>query len=144
MPLRLNSYFGTSRELQRLAHEARLLQALQQLYRQLVPATLGQGSHVLQLAQQILLVAADNSAVAAKLRQLAPDLVQQMQNNGYEITGIRVRVQVAAPALAAPTPVELSASGQQQLLNLAEELPESSLRNALQRLAGKRRSTPKL
>ncbi|MES1981457.1 MAG: DciA family protein [Pseudomonadota bacterium] len=143
MSQRLNSYLGTSQELQRLARQAALLRALQLLYQQLAPAALARGSHVLQLAQQTLLLAADNGAVAAKLRQIAPELTLQMQNNGYEVTGIKVRVQVTqSPPLGAP-PAQLSAEGQQQLQDLAQKLPDSSLKNAVQRLAAKRRNKDK-
>lgn len=112
--------------------------ALQREYEQIAPASLIRYSRVLQLEQQILTLAANNGAIAAKLRQLAPALTQALQNRGCEVTGIQVRVQVTqtAPESTAKRSV-VSAAGRKRLIELAVELPDSPLKNALQRLAQK-------
>jgi len=137
---RLNSYFGSSAELRQLSGKAGQLLDLQRLYAQIAPASLMRFSHVLQLDRQLMTLAADNGAIAAKLRQLAPELTRQLQNRGCEITGIQVRVQVAH---SAPPPVRppsiLSTAGRSRLTELAVTLPDSPLKSALQRLAGKTR-----
>jgi hypothetical protein len=134
---RLNSYFGTSPELRRLSGQARELLALQRHYEQLAPPALARFSHVLQLERQTLTLAAGNGAVAAKLRQLAPELLRQLQDRGCEITEIRVRVQVGLPpAKCHGVPVRLSAAGRRQLIDSAEKMPDSPLKSALRRLAG--------
>lgn len=136
MPHRLNSFFGTSPELRQLSSKAGQLLALQRHYEQVAPASLRRYSRVLQLEQKILTLAANNGAIAAKLRQLAPELTRQLQNLGCEVTGIQVRVQVTLPAAEhTPTPPTLSATGRQRLIELAVELPDSPLKSALQRLA---------
>lgn len=138
MSQRLNSYFGASPELRQLSSKAGQLQALQRHYEQIAPASLIRYSRVLQLEQQILTLAANNGAVAAKLRQLVPELTRTLQNKGCEITGIQVKVQVTLPAAeCTPTPPTLSATGQKRLIELAVELPDSPLKSALQRLANK-------
>ena len=138
MSQRLNSYFGASPELRQLSSKAGQLLALQRLYEQISPTSLRRYSRVLQLEQQILTLAANNGAIAAKLRQLAPELTRQLQNRGCEITGIQVRVQVTLPAAEhTPAPATLSATGRKRLSELAVELPDSPLKNALQRLAKK-------
>ena len=138
MSQRLNSYFGASPELRQLSGKAGQLLALQRQYEQIAPASLIRYSSVLQLERQILTLAANNGAVAAKLRQLAPELTQQLQNRGCEVTGIQVRVQVTLPAAERTlTPPALSATGRQRLIELAVELPDSPLKSALQRLAQK-------
>ncbi len=89
----------------------------------------------MQLDRQILTIAAYNSAVAAKLRQMAPDLLRHLLEHGHEVTVIQVRVQVSPPppASVAIKPA-LSSSGKQQLSELAGTLPDSPLRRALQEL----------
>ena len=138
MSQRLNSYFSASPELRQLSGKAGQLQALQRLYEQIAPASLLRYSRVLQLEQHILTLAANNGAIAAKLRQLAPELTEKLQNRGCEVTGIQVRVQVTLPAAEhISTPPTLSVSGRKRLIELAVELPDSPLKSALQRLANK-------
>ena len=136
MSQRLNRYFTSSRELRQLAHSVRELSALQQHYRRTVPLSLLRASHVQQLDRQTLTLAADNAAIAAKLRQLAPQLVQKLRQMGVEVTGIRVRVQVGTPAQRpAPKRRTLGAAGRQQMASLADSLPDSPLKSAIKRFS---------
>ena len=138
MSQRLNSYFDSSQELRQLAHKVEQLFSLQRHYEQAIPSSLARTSHVMQLDQQTLTLAADNGAVAAKLRQLAPRLAHLLQQCGHEVTAIQVKVQVALPPIPhLNSPAALSTAGQKQLLASAEKLPDSLLKNALQRLARK-------
>jgi hypothetical protein len=134
----LKSYFGANQELLQLSRKAGRLVQLQRLFEQLAPVALARASHVQQLDQQTLQLAADNGAVAAKLRQLAPQLVQLFQNSGIEVNEIQVKVRVVAPPVkhVAP-PATVSAAGRQRLTELADTLPDSPLKSALQRLAAK-------
>jgi hypothetical protein len=135
MSQRLNRYLN-SRELRQLAHSARELTVLQQHYRRAVPTSLLRASHVRQLDRQTLILAADNAAIAAKLRQLAPQLVQQLRQMGVEVTGIQVRVQVGTPAQrSAPRRRSLGSAGRQQMASLADSLPDSPLKSAIKRFS---------
>ena len=139
MSQRLNSYFDASQELRQLSHKVEQLAALQRRYEQFAPPSLARTSHVVQLDQQILTLAADNGAVAAKLRQLAPRLAEMLQQSGYQVTAIQVRVQVTLPTQPkSSSSATLSSTGQKQLLDSAEKLPDSLLKKTLQRLARKR------
>ena len=136
MSKRLNSYFDASHELRQLSLKAERLLALQRHYERVAPPSLVHASMVLQLEQQTLALAANNSATAAKLRQLAPELVQLFQDKGCEVTRIQVRVQVVQPcARRISRPVSLSETGRKRLAELAVELPDSPLKSALQRLS---------
>jgi len=112
--------------------------ALQKLFEQIVPASLLHYSRVLKLESQILTIAANNSAIAAKLRQIAPTITKKFQDGGCEVTGIQVRVQVTftPPAESVVRPV-LSRVGRNRLIELATGLSDSPLKNALQQLARK-------
>lgn len=102
----------------------------------MAPPSLLRSSHVAQIEDKTLILAANNGAVAAKLRQLTPELIRQLELQGCEVTGIQVRVQVTLPSTApAPQPSTLSEKGKQQLSNLAATLSDSPLKSALQRLA---------
>lgn len=139
MAPRLNSYFDASRELRQLSDKVEQLAALQRHYEQFAPPSLVRTSHVMQFDQNILTLAADNGAVAAKLRQLAPRLAQMLQQSGHQVTGIQVKVQVALPSKpSAISSVTLTSMAQKQLLDSAEKLPDSLLKQRLQRLARNR------
>jgi hypothetical protein len=58
------------------------------------PPDLIQASRVVNSRNGMLVIAADNGAVAAKLRQLAPRLLKNLQKQRAQITGIQVQVQV--------------------------------------------------
>ncbi|MBI4938952.1 MAG: DUF721 domain-containing protein [Nitrosomonadales bacterium] len=135
----MNSYLDASQELRQLSLKAGWLLSLQRHYEQLAPPSLTRASRVLAMEQQTLVLSADNGAVAAKLRQLAPELARLFQNAGCEVTRIQVRVQVALPpARHVSAPTQLSAAGRKKLVELAGELPDSPLRNALRRLAARK------
>ena len=93
---------------------------------------------VLGLNFGTLNIAVANPTVAAKLRHLAPELVVLLQNKDCEVSGIRVKVQVAYSS-AAPTlrPRELSHTARKALNELGSNLDESPLKQALQRMAKK-------
>ncbi|MGH8710041.1 MAG: hypothetical protein ACREVA_01790, partial [Burkholderiales bacterium] len=77
---------------------------------------------------------ADNGAVAAKLKQLTPSLLVKFQKRGYEVTAIRVEVQ-PPPRQAPPRKkIRLSGKAADHLQELAERLPVSPLRAALEGL----------
>ncbi|MDX8399093.1 MAG: DciA family protein [Gallionellaceae bacterium] len=131
----MNSYLAGNPELRQLSNKAGQLTALQRQYEQLAPISLIRHSHVLHLQQKILTLAANNGAIAAKLRQLAPELIQLLQNRGCEVTVIQVRVQVSVPPpVHTVTPARLSEAGKKHMTELAEKLADSPLKNALQRL----------
>lgn len=118
-------------------HAARLLR-LQRVFESAVPRPLTRGARVANLKLGKLVIHADNGAVATKLRQITPTLVNVFHNEAAEVTGIEVKVQprhdsrrAAADAGHAP----LGSHAKQGLTSLAERLPEDSpLRQALKHL----------
>ncbi len=107
---------------------------MQRLYREATPPALVRASRVIGFEQHILALGADNSAVAAKLRQLAPQILLNIQGNDSEVTGILVKVQVNPPMEHGPAGHTLSDAGRRQLAEFAETMKDSPLKNALQRL----------
>lgn len=135
MANRLNTLLTSSRELSQLTRKAQQLMALQRLLEQAIPASLKRGCRVLQLERQTMTLAADNSAIAAKLRQLSTDLAAKLQEMGCEVTVIQIQVQVNVPPHSSPPkPHLLSASGKNTLNEFAGKLSDSPLKEALNRL----------
>jgi hypothetical protein len=108
------------------------------------PSALAAATRVTDLKAGTLVVLADNAAVAAKLRQLAPRLLKHLQKQQTEVTGIRVDVQVKTHKIKAEDEVTkhpLPPEAIRDLEGLAETLPTSPLKSALVRLLARRRPT---
>ncbi|MBU1213882.1 MAG: DUF721 domain-containing protein [Gammaproteobacteria bacterium] len=140
MSNRLNDFLDADPKLKRLSLAARQLVWLQRQYRSIAPPSLVQGSRVLRFENNHLTLAADNGAVASKLKQLAPQLISLFRTRGCEVTGIQTQVQVNANPPAPPLPPRtVGEQGRVALDELAHELPEGGLRSALERLAHSKR-----
>jgi hypothetical protein len=135
LPSRLNAYLASNQDLQLLSSKVEQLSNLQRHYESIIPATLQRGSHVLQIHQQTVVIAANNGAVAAKLRQMSAELISLFQARGCEVTGIQIKVQVIIPACTVkPEPRKLGKSAREVLNKLGAELTDSPLKTALERL----------
>ncbi len=87
------------------------------------------------MEQHILKVGADNSAIAAKLRQLAPQILLRIQEDNAEVTGILVKVQVSQPMVRRRLPMRaMGETGARQIAELASTLDNSPLKRSLLRL----------
>ena len=136
MTLRLKSILTDRPELRRLVERTRQIQTLEQYYQKIAPPFIASSSHVLQLDRQNLVIAVDNGTVAAKLRQMTTEFISLFQGEGYEVTGIQVKVQVRYASVRRVSPKRtLSVNTQRQLNELAEKLGNSPLKLALSRLA---------
>jgi len=144
MPARkLDFYLNASKRLRSLAAAARHLAQLQQVFLQHAPPALTQSSHVSQLRAGTLVLLAENAAIAAKLRQLAPRLLTAYQNQGDEVTSIRVEVQVRATAPGVDFTRKtrpLSVETIENLQHLAISLDDSPLKQALTNLVAHQRA----
>jgi len=114
------------------------LTALQQHFSRVVAPQFSQSSQILGLRNGTLSIAMSNGALAAKLRQLAPEIVTKLQNRGCEVIGIRVKVQVNyTPVKPKPVTRLLTGKAQQELLELSEHLGDTPLKQALERFSRK-------
>lgn len=118
--------------------KAQSLSALHHYFISVAPPNLALSSQVLSLNSGILTVSVANSAVAAKLRQIVPELIVMLQNRGCEVSGIRVKVQVSfdrSPPIT--TPRRLGKAAQRALNELIQTLDDSPLKKALKKMAEK-------
>jgi hypothetical protein len=125
-------------DLRSLARNANRLKDLQHLLFAAIPPALAGASRVSNFKSGLLVISADNAAVAAKLRQMTPRLLSHLGKSEIEVTGIRVDVQVKAHKIKAEDTVTrraLPADAIQEISGLAERLPPSPLKSALTRLA---------
>jgi hypothetical protein len=139
---RIGDVIATSGDLQALTRKARRLRDLQQLLFEASPPSLAAASGVADLKSGTLIVVADNAAVAAKLRQLAPRLLLNLRESANEVTGIRVEVQVKPHKIKAEEQITkrgLPADAIKEFAALSEGLPDSPLKNALGRLVARHR-----
>jgi len=108
---------------------------LQLVYRAAVPKELARRSRVIDERSGTLVIAADTSGVAAKLRQLVPRIVADIVKCEPEVTAIRVEVQVNEDVVKRrPFRPQMTPQALKDLAALRDALPESPLRQALSRL----------
>ena len=95
MPTQKISFWLTAPpEVKALTKKVSHLSRLQQVFCEAAPPQLARACRVSNLRAGTLVVLADNPAVAAKLRHLAPSLLNKVQKFEAEVTGIRVQAQV--------------------------------------------------
>ena len=136
MAHRLVTLLGGNQELQPLLKKAHEVNELQHHFISVAPPYIAQSSQVLGLRLGTLTVAVANSTIAAKLRQLAPELATLLQGRGCEISGICVKVQVSyIRSNPMPAPRKLGKSAHSALNELSQSLPTgSALKLALEKM----------
>jgi hypothetical protein len=140
---KIGELIATSGSLRSLAREAERLKTFEHVLFEALPPALASASRVSSLKAGTLVVSTENSAIAAKLRQLAPRLVLHLRKSAIEITGIQVDVQVKTHKIKAEDDVTrpaLPAEAIQEIARLSQRLPVSPLKTALTRLASRRGS----
>ncbi|MBY0271107.1 MAG: DUF721 domain-containing protein [Burkholderiales bacterium] len=126
-----------------LTQATQCIAALQRLYAVCAPPDMVRASRVVNNRNGMLVIAADNGAVAAKLRQQAPRLLKNMQKQGGEVTGIRVQVQVERTVPTPRSRVEktpLPIDSIDKFEKLSKQVKDPALASALARLVARRRS----
>jgi hypothetical protein len=140
---KIGDVIANSSNLKSLTRQAQRLRDLEHLLFEATPLALARASRVTNLKSGTLVVAADNAAIAAKLRQLAPRLLLHMAKQGFEVTGIQIEVQVKPHKIKAEDEVtkrSLPADAIQEFERLSGRLPPSPLKSALARLVSRRRA----
>jgi hypothetical protein len=132
---RVGLLIDTLPELQALNREIRQLMAMQSVLAEVLPGNLATSASVALVKAGEMILFADNGAVAAKLRQMAPRILISLRQRGYEITGIRLQVQVSIRDNPLPQKqISLSAEARNAIDLLSERLKASPLKAALKHL----------
>jgi len=133
--IRVGLLLNSLPELQALNRELRQLAALQSALAEVLPANLATSASVALVKAGELILVTDNGAVAAKLRQMAPRILSSLREQGYEITGIRLQVQVRTRDNPLPQKqISLSSEARNAIDSLSSQLDPSPLKAALKRL----------
>ena len=117
--------------------------ALETRVRAALPAALAGYVRVADARSVELALLAASGAAAALLRQRSPELLETLSREGWEFTGIRVRVQ-ARPAAEIPQksmPKQIDDASVRRLVTLAGEVGDTALAHALRRLARQGRAS---
>ena len=138
MPVvKIGKLLAEAEELKAVSARTRRLRELQKLYSESAPGELAKASRVKGYRDGILLVAAENAATAAKLRQMVPTLLTRISKSEPEVNGIRIGVQVGGRAQAARTQQQknvLTTDALKKFDALAKRVGDEDLRSALARL----------
>lgn len=120
---------------------------LEQALRAVLPPALQSACHVLRFEDGRLTLGVPAAAHSAKLRQLGPRIAAALDQRGWQVNGIAVRVQASLSQplgqdvrLARPgKPNELGERGVDAFEELKAALPPSPLADAVERLVSRRR-----
>ena len=134
---KLDSFFITpASPLNRLALAAQQLNSISRIWETVAPIGLALFCRVGRLDDGVLTLFADNGAIASKIKQQLPSLLEKLQQRGSEITGIRIEVQVKIPSpeRSISPKQAISPKSLASLERLDAELEESPLKEALTNL----------
>jgi len=139
-PQRLVRVLSSEGELQPLLAKADELRALSGLVHRFLSADLAGGARVVNFKDSQLVLAASDSATAAKLKLLAPALVRFLAEGRWQVNSVSVRVQPSSPRGTQPTRrnVEFSTPAMEALGKLHASMRPSPAREALGRLLHRR------
>jgi hypothetical protein len=129
------SLLNANPELRPLLSKAWTLTTLEQHFAAIAPEFLADTTRVSDLEGGRLTLIARNAAIGAKLRQLAPDLVQSLRQRGCAVDALKIRIEVDFPPPSAP-PRELGPHALEALQDLEQHLEDSPLKQAISRLTG--------
>jgi hypothetical protein len=142
MPARkLSEILGADDALGNLAAASRRVQQLQRIYLEAVPAAFSRTSRIGWTRGGVVSVIASNGAVAAKLRQMTPRILERFRRHGLEFNSMRIEVQVDAMAERAPRTSgrKLSPRALSAVEDALHGIAPSPLHDALARLARRQR-----
>ena len=122
-----------------LMGQAKLLLALGRVIEPLVPIPLRKLYRVANYKQGTLLLFAANNSVAAKLRLLAPSLIEACLHRGTAVKELKVEVRPPAfpPTVRTAKRAFLSGNAKQTLKKLENSLDEGELRRRVRALVAK-------
>lgn len=137
MKSHIETYLEAAEGVGQVMAHARLLVKLARFYTEFAPTHLGQASRVANYkAGGIIVIHANNGAVATKLRQMAPSLAHDFSKCGAQCSEVQIKVQANEIQSQSRTPTQKPLSKRTcfELGNLASSLPNGPLRSALESL----------
>jgi hypothetical protein len=118
-----------------LMPHAEQVMSLRQSLAGVLPANLRRSCEIANYSQGKVVIFAENSAIAAKLKLMAPTLVRDLSKRVAQVTAIEVRVQPRTTTEHTVIRRELTDEAVQSLRKLGNQLSDSELKNAVLRFA---------
>jgi hypothetical protein len=123
-----------------LMPQARRLIELRGILSAALPQSLARWCSIANYKQGKVVIFAASGTVAAKLKLMRPTLVEHLSQQGFEVTGLEVRVQpLDRERQVFEKLSKISAEAAAKLAGLCEQLPDSELKIALARIAHRHR-----
>lgn len=133
-PKSLNSFLEDG--ISSLLPQTQRLIEIRQVFKRLLPDKLRRSSVIANFKQGKIVLFAANSAVAAKLKLLAPTLQDELVKSGFQVTAMEVQVQPAEPPSKPPEKrANLTPEAGRHLAELSSQLPESQLKTIISAMA---------
>ena len=133
---KISSYLTASDTLLKLSSVAEQLAKVQRTVVACLPERLARNVQVARIADKELILFANNSAIAAKVRFLIPTLLDKLQKHQADISAVKieVKVNVSAQNNVNEKQAALSPHGVAALKTLAQSLDSSPLRTAIENM----------
>lgn len=133
------AYLNQPEGIPALMPQAKRLLELRRTLAQLLPEPLARACSIANYKQGRIIVFAENSAVAAKLKLLHPALCSKLSKRGMEVTAMKIEVQPRSEPSREniPKAANMTQEAARSLTDLCVQLPDSELKLALSRLAKK-------
>lgn len=153
MTQKITTYFHSLNnipEYQEIFSQVTQLTKMQKAFSSMVPANLAEPSTLGHFSNGKLSIFVKNAAIASKLKQLSPTLQMKFRQLGWEITAIQITVQahyhtensfILMNRHSSKKNPGLSQAGVDNLKQLASTLPDSELKQSIERLISKHNST---
>lgn len=138
----LHRYLGRDMPIARLQEHAERLERLQNALARILPAQYADACRVANLKEEILAISVRGSAVAVRLKQMIPSLLDHFAQAGYplRLIQIKVRLHEPMPERRLSPARTISDAALAQINSLAASLPEDApLRASLETLARRSR-----
>jgi len=142
----LHRYLGCNTQIAHLQDHVARLGRLQHVLMSALPAQCVNACHVANLKEEALTISARGSAVAVRLKQMIPSLLDHFARAGHPVERIRIKVELpeSSPERRPPPARVLSNAARAEIGALASTLPaDAPLRAALETLT-RRASLPGL
>jgi len=136
--LNLKAYLNAG--IQPLMPQTQRLLELRQVLAENLPKNLQGSCTIANYMQGKVVIFAENSAVAAKLKLLVPDLRDLFVKRAIEITGIAIQVQPTEPAERFEKTAKMSPGAVSALAQLEQQLPDSKLKSTISAIVKRHRS----
>jgi hypothetical protein len=140
----VGEFLDASPGVDRLTSQAAFLLAVRQVLAEALPEPLRRSCAIANCKQGKVIFLAESSAAAARIRLMAPSLVELLGKRGLQVTGLRVDVQPDVRRRTQATEGKsllLSPTATEALARAARSVPEGPLKQALDALVrrGRRR-----